>query len=379
MQHASSWILGLGLLGLVLPGCGTFSVPRVAANGTTIMIPVPDGFGSGFGRALNQNLAGPTDPGTIFIPDPDPDSPLEDFQRGELLFALHAGSSPESTLVTYLPVRYITRVHLDEGSSAALPAPGESYISGGTNPQTGQVVALVDVPRDVDPDTYYIFMERWRRNDPPNDDNFVQLPPPQIGSPPLPWLSWAGFAGATPSPDAPMEIQIVESSVTGSLFNDAVWGFDKWFGNYGWRNFTADLDSLIPRPKLRIWIENPSPPPGTPKRPAAWEYTIQYTSGKIEILGAELGALHRSGGIVSVSPATGSPASCSSTSTATISLVDPDQGSIWVDLVYRLRDFDDCGRAGSADFAEVSVKAYKVDGSAIAAPYAYIDFYSSFP
>jgi hypothetical protein len=153
-------------------------------------------------------------------------------------------------------------------------------------------------------------------------------------------------------------------------------GVDKWFGNYGLRDFTTDLERLTPRPTFRIWTENPSPPSGTPQRPAAWEFTLKYPPGKIEILGAELGAFHRSGAIATVRTATGSTPACGAEKvTATISIVDPDQEAIWVDVVYRLRDFPTCGRAGPGDFEEESgsFRAYDANGVAISQPYHYLD------
>ena len=374
MRIAPSHILGLILMGLSLPGCGNFSVPRVAANGTTIMIAVPDGFKAGFGRVLNQNLQFTTiDPGAISIPIANPPSYLEDFQQGELLFALREGPDISSTFKAYLRVRYITRVHLDEASSAALPAEGEVYDYIGTPVEAGQVVAFVDIPYEVTPPgTYYIFMERWKRGTEGAANHFFKEDPTQVNSPPIDWRAWGGFAGLPqgPSPTVGMEITIVASSYSGSIFSDTSWGFDKWFGNYSWRNFTADLGHFSPRPKLRIWIQNFY----TLENPAAWEWTIQYPAGKIEITGAELGSLHRSGGFAAVSPATSSPTDCTSLGTTRISVIDPDQTTPWVNVVYRLRDFPQCGRAVASDFTATQgpPKAYDVNGNAIAA-WAYLD------
>lgn len=54
------------------------------------------------------------------------------------------------------------------------------------------------------------------------------------------------------------------------LFSDAGRGFDKIFGNYRWRNFTADLGRLSPRPELRIHIGNPYPQGGEAANRAVW-------------------------------------------------------------------------------------------------------------
>src|SRR5262245_42332402 len=100
----------------VLLGCGIQPMPRVAANGSTITILVPNGFGAGFGRVLNQWVAtqpvGSLNPATATLAIQDPPT-LEDFQHGEILFALRLTSDPTSGLVGYLPVRYITRVEVD--------------------------------------------------------------------------------------------------------------------------------------------------------------------------------------------------------------------------------------------------------------------------
>jgi hypothetical protein len=206
-RRVLSGFLGLALAAFGLAGCGTYTLPRVVAQGTTIVIPVPDLYGAGFGRVLNQSIPyGNFDPATLAIP-PIANSPLEDFQRGELLFALRKA---DSSLETYLRVRFITRVHLDEAGGAALPAAGESFLNLGTPVQSGQTLAVVDVPSLTPPDTYYIFVERWKRKQYPEDpSHFEKLPPMMIDSGTLPWLAWAGYIGGVPRPDAPMPIRVV--------------------------------------------------------------------------------------------------------------------------------------------------------------------------
>jgi hypothetical protein len=108
--------------------------------------------------------------------------------------------------------------------------------------------------------------------------------------------------------------------------------------------------------------------------------TLRYPTGKIEVTGAELGTLHRSGGFVAVTPAASTPGDCNALGTARVSAVDPDQKAAWVNVVYRLLDFTNCGRAGPSDFTVVadSYKAYDEDGNAINEPYAYLDTNYSF-
>ena len=187
-----------------------------------------------------------------------------------------------------------------------------------------------------------------------------------------------GFAGLpqAPSPTVGMQIRIVESSELGNFFSDTNYGFDKFFGDYMSRSFTADLGHFSPRPKLRIWIDNPYPAPGMPGTPAAWEWTIQYPAGKIEITGAELGSRHRSGGFAALSPPTTSGSGCSEVGTTKISVIDPDQTALWVNVAYRLRAFPACGgQAVPSDFTAAqgaAPKAYDVNGNAIY-PYAFVD------
>jgi len=370
MRKTLSGFLGLALSSLGLAGCGTFSIPSIAVQGTTIVIPVPDAFGAGFGRALNQDLPfGVVDPASRVI-DPTLNPLLEDFQRGELLFALRTGPTLGSSLITYLPVRYITRVHADEATGAALPpAAGEGYINVGTPVQTGQIVAFVDVPQATPPGTWYVFIERWRRK-PGASSQFEQLAPKTINfsTTTLPWHAWAGWGGwggYVSSPDAPLKIRVVASTY-GTLFHDTAWGFDRWSfdGTYAFLNYTEDLKHLVPNSKLRIRIVNPS----TGEFPAAWEITLAYPAGKLEITGAALGRLHLSGGLVGVNTA-GSPSGCGGSGTTRISLIDPDRYTQWVDVVYRLRDYANCGRAIPSDFTAVenSLKAYNADGNLITA------------
>jgi hypothetical protein len=282
-----------------------------------------------------------------------------------------------SSLITYLPVRYVTRVHVDEGSPAGVPAPGIAFL--GSDPSSGQVLALVDVPQEVPPGSYYVFVERWKR-----DKNHPQLAfvkeTPTINTPPVNWVAWGGrdaFYGI-PNPELGMPIRIVASPYVTNRFNDAVEGYDRWFGDYSLKNFTADLPNLVPQPKFKIWVRNPAPPY---EIPAAWEVVIAYSRKKIEILGVELGSADRSGAYATVSQPTGPPLTCIVKNGQTkISVIDPERRSAWVEVVYRLSDFGTCGRAVVGDFslADNTFKGYKDDGSAITDPYVWIDNAYSF-
>jgi hypothetical protein len=334
------------------------------------MIPVPDAFGAGFGRALNRTLNfGDVDPSDNVV---SIDPLLDDFQRGELLFALRDGSTTNSNRITYLPVRYVTRVHADEASGASLPAEGEGYINMGTPIPTGQIVAFVDVPYLTPANTYYVLIERWRRIS-STSNNFAKLNPKLINwnTAPLPWVGWAGFGGwggPASSPDAGMKIRIVENE-HGPFFQDPLGGFDRWNGSYSYLDHAEGLSHLVPNLNLRIWIGEP----GTWILPAAWEMTLAYPAGKLEITGATLGRTHRSGGLVNVST-TDSPSGCGGPGTTHISVIDPDRQTLWVDVVYRLRDWG-CGRAVLSDFTTVenSLKAYDAEGNPMVSPVADLD------
>jgi hypothetical protein len=302
------------------------------------------------------------------------DLPKEDFQRGELLFALWTGPTIDgSTFITYLPVRFVTRVNLDQATGAALPAAGDPYDNVGTPVEVGQTVALVDIPEGTSPGTRFVFVERWKRNAAPPHD-FEKLPPVIIETGYFgwnPWLSWADWTNGNSHSDRGFELRIL-TSTQGPRFLDPFRGFDQNRANlnYAWRQFGSDLSYLVPNPKLRIWIGDPS----TSENPAAWEATLSFPAGKLEITGATIGRRHLSGALVRVTTETGADPGCQDPGMARISLVDPDRLTGWVDVVYRLRDFEGCGRADINDF-EVETgwpKAYGTDGETISA-FAYPD------
>jgi hypothetical protein len=270
-------------------------------------------------------------------------------------------------------VRYITRVHLDESSGAALPAELEEYIPIGTPLPTGQIIAFVDIPlaEQLAPERYYVFVERWRRAS-SGSTQFVQLTPVPINHnywPNNPWIGWANF-----SPDQGIPIRIVDQDpgagdFVQELFHHPAGGWDKWEGGYHFLDHMDDLEHLVPNPKLRIWIADFDPP----TVPAAWEITLAYPAGQIEVTGATLGRTHRSGGLVSVST-TSSPSGCEGSGTTHISVIDPDQQSLWVDVAYRRRD-PTCERITASDFEPVenSTKAYDLEGNPILPAVADID------
>lgn len=378
MKTAARWAGSASFLVVLLTGCGTHTIPIAAVPGTTITVPVPDGFGAGFGRALNTQLStsyGSTVPG---LNVPIGADYLEDYQNGELLFALYGftfGCVHKITFITYLPVRYITRVHVDEASRQSMPAVGEPPVIDGTGPMVGQVLAFVDIPGAVPaPGQYCVFVERWKRS--PASPTMFEEHPPYANEPPAPWRGWTGWY-----PQWGLKLNVVDPPAgwpsLGFVGFNPFDVYDKVAGNYaGGQATQEELGSLAPRPKLTFWVHNVFVPP----LPAAWEVAIQYPLAKIEILGVELGALHRSAAIASLGPTTGTPGGCSDLGSTKISVVDPDQEAPFANVVYRVRDFVNCGRAVEGDFAVLggSFKAYDVNGSQISNPYFYLDNAYSF-
>lgn len=198
---------------------------------------------------------------------------------------------------------------------------------------------------------------------------------PYIDDPPVVWKGWAGSI-----PQHGLKLNVVAPPGGWLSFGWVDFNpFDVWdrvAGDYAGGNLSQqELESLAPRPVLTFVVQNPFVPPF----PAAWEVKLEYPLGKIEILGVELGTLHRSAAIASVGPTTGNPEACGDLGSTKISVVDPDRKAAFANIVYRLRDFENCGRAGEGDFAVVadSFKAYDVDGALIANPYFYVaDDYS---
>jgi hypothetical protein len=176
-------------------------------------------------------------------------APSSDFQRGELLFALRNG--PTGLEPHYdLPVRYVTRVHADEATGAALPAANENYINVGTFIQTGQIVAFADVPYQTPPGTYYVFIERWRRIS-ATSSQFEQLAAKMINfdSASLPWRAWSGFIGYAYSPEYGMTIRVV-SLRTDCPVPQRDLGLRQVEWKYSQLNYTEDLNHLVPNLKL---------------------------------------------------------------------------------------------------------------------------------
>jgi hypothetical protein len=365
-------IFGLALLASF--GCGTLPIPTVAVAGTTITIPIPSAFNPGFGRVMNEALKGkpynePRPVGTAvqYVAG----SRLEDEQLGEMLFALHSVNDPVAGFVGYLRVRHMVRVHMDEGSRAANPAPGETAQSSGSDWTAGQALALVDIPGDLPIEgatDYWIFPERWKRNESDPDQFLQDQPTTNSGG-----TTWRGWGTSDPGSGIPITIV---PAVAGDHFNPFK-GWDNWFtgeGNYLSSNSLADdLSDLTPRPKVTLLVLDID----ALVFPAAFEVEIGYPREVVEILGMELVRAGKSEAVIAWQPDTGELGDCTSPTQGSfrISMVDPEQKTLGARIIYRLRDFASCGRTGPGEFVPntASLKAYDMDGSPMETVSAILD------
>lgn len=405
-----SWAGMLIVVGAL--GCGTEPTSRVAVAGTTIMIPLPHPFGA-YGRSINRQWD-PEDPSngifdaqtsiadllTYIASDPDTygfdatNTAIEDPQRGELIFSLHDGLG----FVTWMPLRYITRVHFDESASVAQ----EERDSQGDYiwRSEGQVVAFVDVPFGVpasDPGTvdYEIQVHRVRRSS-TAPDQFVTYQP-QVGSPAEDWTGW----GIENSNHVAIPIYILASET----FTDSTHSSPTahhYALTIGYQNFCGSgsivhgdfgalddnsieaanfglLPDFVPNPQILLgtwdasWA-NPDPL----DLPSAVDLQLEYPDDKIEILGIELGSNHRTNGIALWRREKVNNAN----DTLHISIVVPgvpeervsgDQQwhygynpvydrSAGIEITYRLVDFANEGRLEAGDVTITAISGYDRDG-----------------
>lgn len=349
-------------------GCGTSAIPTVAVEGTTITIPIPKGYPAGFGLALSRAMTS----GSLVTALPQPNfsatSPWEDVQRGEVVFRLERGGN----LRTYLPVRLITRGHIDEATTAA------ESTSASSGWGVGQVLAFVDIPADVGPTPTDasgnvivpdgIVVQRFRRPLVPDGTGqlvpFVE-DPPMIGS--SQWRGWAKIPWNTSGPENPLDpIPITIVARPGNAPGlTPLRGWDHGFGALDEAAFDDDLELLLPNPKVRVWLSNPL----APSPPAAVEIQIQYPREYVDLRGAEVNRGSKSDGLVIFEPDPNTnplPSDCGASELGTfrVKVIDPTSRTNEVYVPYRVRNFDKIcrKRLAPADFTITAVVGYDQNG-----------------
>jgi hypothetical protein len=354
----------LVLAGLFL-GCGSRPVPLTVQAGSTFTLLVPnslDGSNVGFGRAA-QGAFGPAslDPGDFQTGLPsasevpfDPASPLEDVQRGELAIKLF-----NSSAAFWLPVRYLSRVDAAAESDAGLD--GRVLESGRTvgghpanQQQVGQIVAFVDVPAEV-PQGTYRFRPVLIRRDPVTAD-FVHVSHGELwgdaGSDELFVLSsdlGPGVPAPTPLRAIWRELELSESE-TGPL-----------------------LESIVPNPSLvLLMVDAPPPDTTTSIHPAAASLEILYPGKRVEVLGVVHHEHVGTGSSIRwrTEAVAGEPDDCSTRRRLRADLVDADQRTDALGVVFMLKDpFGACpGAVSPSDFEMEDAQLYDIDGSALDLP-----------
>ncbi len=357
-----SQILGAAVLvGGLSFGCGSYSVPMVAAEGTTIMLPVPNGYGTGFSRVISDAMLAQYPSGqpipasfftnnTVSIPY-DPGSSLEDEIRGELVLQL---TELYGTHVSYLPIRYITRVHSDETSVSGHPGtwPGLSR---------GQVVAFVDVPDGAIPHNYghekfRIYVRKYTRMS-GTPEVFEETTPLSEG---FPWTGWGSGVFGMDHSLAPIPIKLVKNPDPGPSYNPFT-AFEDIIGYARYEVETSLKQELVPRPTLGLVMFKGW---GVPN-PAAWEASVSFPRSTVQVIGAELNSTQKSTATLIFKPDddTSSQACPGGTGTVTVSVIDPRKLANQVRLILEPRDLEECGRVASSDFqASGSARAWDENG-----------------
>jgi len=224
MQNPTAHGLALAAFCTLLgAACANHPVPMAAHPGSTVAIPV--GSEEVVGSLAAYGTAGVADP-----------------QRGQLVFRL----LDETTHVPtgdVLTVRAVTRAYPDPASEAGIEnEAGDGFI---VSVGIGQVLAVVDVPTDVDPGNYDLEITRERPAG-------IELPPEETPAYRLPFTVLPGIEQPTP-----LEAFF---SFTGTSFIGPL--------------VPVDLSTLYPHPKVIFTL--PDPPP------AAAHLVIGYPGAKIE-------------------------------------------------------------------------------------------------
>lgn len=361
-----------------LCGCGSQFVPRVAVEGTTAMIAIPYNFDVGYGRRVAQ------DPQALLGggggPDWDPNDQfhhLEDPQRGEMIFTLIDNVKGNKML----PLRWITRVALDEASMEALDTTGSLARS--------QVVAFVDVPLGVVDDgqgqrDLEIRLDRYRRSDGTPPGPFQLIQQSYFASFGIHWTGWGKMDNGWPEHFIPITIRDAhgldaqETPQTTEHFTPlegwaGTWNCD-WFGCFPLvkkePNFNTLKDDYVPNPEFAI---NRS---GGGANPAAWELEFKYPSHLMSILGVRLERENPSGAFVALDrPLPTATVSCASpqSAAARVMVVDPDARTTGVSVVFKLANTGASGCAARIKNNDLpitagSIRAYNANGVALSNP-----------
>lgn len=354
--------IALALALVVVAGCGSQPIPLSAIEGTTAAILIPMNFHHiGYGRALVKNANQSTAPAY------DPNSPLEDPQRGELSFALYDGALH----LGWLPLRYITRIEMSGASRGSVDLVSGVYAE-------GQTIAFVDIPRGLIPDPgggdYEIKVYLMRRvvGD-PNNYAGLSILETQTSAGQL-WFGWGQYdpppvISGQQAPAGSIPIHIAESLDDQDHFTPMHGWSDLYGTGLTWGDVADELNDLVPYPEFTIQVQQGGQPP-----PAAWEMEVSYPRRKLRVRGVTL--LHPAESRALVRWDAGdseTSVSCSASpefGTLKLRMIDPDRVATGVRVAYELRNFDQpcAGRASASDFAVVgpSFKAYDEDGAAIA-------------
>jgi hypothetical protein len=299
---------------------------------------VPGSFNTGFGRALYGNAEPPTP--AQFSPAPTyvPNSPLEDPQRGEMVFDLYDGS----TLLGNLPLRYITKVSPHPSS--------RSEIEGYVTRTKGQTLAFVDIPlfEDlVDDKDYRIVVSRHRRiKGNPND--YEAAPVQNVWG--VPWHGWGDESPA----QSPHEISIFIRAASGTVTNfTPLEGWELSTSGLQGEPVSTELQELAPYPDFELRV----PPVGsTQTPPAAWKIELGYIKGAIRIRGVSLRRTSASEALVIWDADETEPVECFAGGVLKIQVMDPERLTEGVRVAYDLRNFESgaCAlRATASSFTEV--------------------------
>lgn len=345
----ASAVLGLA----VGVGCGSRPLPQIATEGSTIVLAIPQNLPLGFGRAFAGNPAAGE-------PPYDPESKLEDPQRGELVFELvdafgDPPTGPGGPQV-FLPLRLLTQVFPHAGYPLSI-APGSlaSFMA------EGQPVALLDIPVDAVPATgdYFVEVRRYRR-DPLNRDDFVFVP--SVTSLGEPWLGW-GREAASPSSPESIPIRILEGDGVDRTTPANGWvdiaGVGLSFGDFG-----NNLDLLTPLPDFEVSVTQAADP-GPP--PAAWEVEISYPREVVRVATVTSDSTTPGSAIVSWTADQATSVACGAPpDTLRVQVADPSRRTRTVRVSFELVNYDaGCGRRVEAtDFSPVpgTFRAYDESG-----------------